>query len=248
MHRFTVVAHRRTGSNHLVSLLNSHPELVCYGEIFRNLYDVARFLPGLEDAFGAPEARTGRVGDFLTAIHGQVAPEKAGWGFKLMPFQVPNDVETILTGHVDRAIILRRDNHLAQFSSDLIAAETGQGVAGRRAEIKTAKVHFQAGAFEKFRAHVTENYDRARAALTQAGKPVLELEYMELQDADLPERLCAFLGVAPADLSSGHKKRNNPSVINRFKNYDMVRQYLMKKGLNDWAVESRSPETPRAGG
>ena len=240
MHSFAIVAHRRTGSNHLVSLLNSHPHLACYGEIFRNCYDVARFLPGLEGDFADVDARIERPAQFLDAIHAQVPEGNSGWGFKLMPFQVPDGGEAILSQKVDRAIILRRDNRLAQYSCDLIAAEAEQKSSEMGAGEKPRQVKFSARDFNEFCREVDSDYDKMRAALEYGDKPVLEIEYMELQDSDLPERLCSFLQVEPAPLKSDHQKRINPVVLDRFKNYKFARNYLINNGLNEWAVEARA--------
>ena len=241
MNRFAIVAHRRTGSNHLVKLLDSHPNLICFGEIFRNFYDVKHFFPELENTFANVNTRIEHYDQFLDAIHAKVLPSgKAGWSFKLMPFQVVDCLSSILANKIDKVIILRRDNQLAQFSSDLIAAETGQGVACKDSEVKTAQVHFSPREFDHFCKNVDSNYDRVFEILKYLNKPVLEIEYMELQDKDLHKRLSTFLEVEHVPLQSGHKKRNSPIVIDRFSNYNAVRDYLFKKGLNKFAVEAKS--------
>lgn len=239
MQSFAIVAHRRTGSNHLVTLLNSHPNLRCYGEVFRNLYNFERFLPEVEPAIASHEFGQIEPLAFLDAIGRQVPRDNSAWGFKLMPFQIEHAVGSIINEKLDRVIVLRRNNLLAQYSSELIADKTGQSVAGRNAEVKTAKVRFKSRAFELFSKRVSAHYDLVSDILKDSGKSALHIEYLELQDEDLVARLCSFLEVENLSLKSGHKKRNSTSIVDRFENVARVRKYLEDNQLEHWADESR---------
>lgn len=235
--RFAVIAHRRTGSNHLVKLLGSHPGLACLGEIFRNQYNVARFLPDLAESHGAHAARLADPGGFLRAVGAGMPEGTRGWGFKLMPFHLGDAFEGVVRDALDRVVVLRRDNLLAQHSSELIAKETGQGVAGRQAEIRTAQVEFAPRAFERFRAMMAAHHAEVDRVLGAHGTPRCDVEYRALAREGTMERLCAFLGVEAAPLSSDLKKRNPSDVLARFTNPDTARAYLRENGLEDWAVE-----------
>lgn len=238
--RFMILAHRRTGSNLLVSLLNSHPQLRCFGEVFREQYNFNLYMPELAKEFTDYATRTSNPAKYLQAISEQIDVGTHSWGFKLMAFQLQTEFAELLAEQAVKVIVLSRENQLAQYSSELIAAATGQGIAGQNVEVETAEVHFSAKEFNKFRQKVEDDFHVATHAIRAVGLPCLELEYMELQKEETLNKVCEFLNVGPGKMKSGLQKRNNPAVINRFKNFHFARTYLVNHGLNRWAVEAHS--------
>lgn len=117
MSRFVVTSAGRSGSELLVTMLNSHPDIVCRGEIFNAVDDAykARIRSGMSHM------------DMLEATYA-MCPWKTR-GFKLLYFHAQDgggEVWRHLESQDDIKVIhLVRDNGLARFISWKISKETG---------------------------------------------------------------------------------------------------------------------------
>ena len=238
MKRFLIIAYRRTGSNFLVSLLNSNPEITCYGEIFRNRFQAKRKLPQIDERFYAHSQRLLDPHQLFLQIEKRQEKRTSAWGFKLMPHQVGERLTAVLDYGFDFALVLKRSNKLAQYSSDLIALETGQGIAGKNAKIKTAKVKFFARGFQRFSEEVDYQYSNVERALQIHQIPSIQLEYVDLKKSSTHKVIQQTLGVPEMKLKSYQKKRNESTIINRFSNVDTVRKYLLDTGQNHLMIEN----------
>jgi LPS sulfotransferase NodH len=198
--RLVVVAHPRSGSNSLVEILDSHPELTLLNEPFNEKY--ATWLPANPDYRSAVTDVTSldRVVDGILADYS---------GFKVHSYQL--DVE--LLAHLLRrpdlyVVFLRRRNLLEAAVSGLIAEQTGLWAAWDRdraladyytdlAPLSVADVRDK---LRQLREHLAEM--AAILAIRDDGR-VLELCYEDLFLGDrstrwrLVESLWAHLGLPP---------------------------------------------------
>ncbi len=233
-----IVSKQRSGTNHFVSLLKSHPQIACYGEVFRDGYRVTDLI-GPEFAHYLPiNARTSDPNRFLDDLEAFVQPEAEMLGFKVFPSQF---VPVTQIAHRENLKIIRlvRRNLLATYSSSRIAQATGQGVARANEEVRKAKVDFDAKDFERFMRSQGSLDSQVDAALAHIPEDrVFHLEYSQLNDEPKMESLLEFLGAAPQPMTSHTQKRNPSKIVDRFNNPDAAMAYLKSKGLTDWAEES----------
>src|SRR4051812_26319508 len=107
--RFVILTTARTGSTHLASLLDSHPQLVCGHELF-NPED--RY-PGLYSQSGIPDVLA-----YLEHV-GRLQPTGTHWGFKLPWGSIsayPAALDTLAIPSLKVVLLTRRDR-IAQYCS-----------------------------------------------------------------------------------------------------------------------------------
>ncbi len=239
--RFVIVASQRTGSNMLVSVLRTHPEIACYGELFRKnrkqFTGSVKVFEDIDKRFQVEEYRHKNWQQLLDAVV-CVSNEAKFVGFKLMVNQHPAARKALISDQAYKKILLERENVLAVYSSDKIARVTGQGSAGRFAEVKTARVEFDKLEFESFLQQYRARFLRAKKELEASGNSYLATTYARICTHRGLEEVMEFLG---ADKSSPWgiltKKRNPSDLLARFVNRADVEQYLRDTGLECWANE-----------
>lgn len=230
----------------LGTLLNSHPQIKCFGELMRKTprwmleqgYRGALRILDKLDEYKDDQVRFSRPYDFINAVFA-TKPKILIKGFKLHTDQHPDFLELLLRDPEYTVIVLQRDNILAQYSSGKIAETTGQGNAPRGAEIKRARVEFNSVKFNRFVESVEENFKKVRALLAESGKKHFELKYAQLNDQDRLSELVLFLGADPTtELQAGTEKRNSSDILSRFVNPDDARRAIDEMGRPEWARES----------
>jgi hypothetical protein len=250
--RFVVLAMPRTGSNMLVSLLDTHPEIDCFGELMRAtpgwmlrqgyrgaLCNLEHVDPKYRDdavRFANPRA-------FVDEVIAKRAT-KPIVGFKLMLTQHPQFMDELIADTDYAKVLLYRANPLAAYSSGQIAKVTGQGTARKGMEIKRAKVTFEEDDFRRFLELRDRHYQDVRQRLTDSG-PYLEVEYLELVVGYAVPRVVDFLGAETSvELLPETIKRNPSNLLERFSNPDAVQTVLTALGAEHWAVESHESARP----
>ncbi len=210
--RFTIVCPARTGSELLVSLLDSNPSICCDGELFK---PPCRFPVALADGF-AVRARA------------RLGAEAYGWKLLLTQLRASERrfggarawaEREVASGH--RIVFLWRRNLLAQVLS-LVAARTGGQWHHRDGD---------SGSFSPFAVDPAEivgllewaEEELAWGRAVVAGLPVLEVVYEDdLMDADrhqrTADRLVTRLGLAPSPVSSRLLRRAPPRLLDRVAN------------------------------
>ena len=237
MKRFMIVSKQRSGTNHFVSLLQSHPQIACYGEVFRDGYRVTDLI-GEEFAHFLPiEERTNEPNRFLDELENFVAPEARTLGFKVFPKQfLP--VSQIARRPDMQIIRLVRPNLLATYSSSRIAAMTGQGAVRVGEQVRQAKLDFDARDFEHFMNAQGKWDDEVNRQLEVIPEErVFRMVYSELGQEPVLEKLLAFLGVEPMPMTSDAVKRNPSRIVDRFNNPAAVMKYLERHQRTNWAEE-----------
>jgi LPS sulfotransferase NodH len=242
MQRFLILATKRTGSNHLVALLRSHPDVQCHGEILRRKFDVEKSAPGIDRRFLDPDYRRRHGLAYVDAIEAATRGVSVV-GVKLM---INHDPSLALTRRLIeergfKVMLLRRENLLAQYASEKLAEKTGQGTVLKDQAVIRDRVHFDGDRFARFAEGMMRRYETARRALDRIECRYLELEYRELGASALQGRIAHFLGIQGRPLASSHRKRGTQSIVERFDNPEEVRAFLKERFLMEWTEEHTVP-------
>jgi LPS sulfotransferase NodH len=223
--RFIVLGRSRVGSNLLRSLLNAHPQVVTYGEVFRDA--------GTQDwdhvgYFQTPATRSHVERDpvrFLDRrLFGRYPQTMRAVGFKLFYYHARDGVQAdiwpwLVERRDIRVIHLKRENLLQTHVSRKRAALTGRWVNTSRQPEHAVSVRLEyeelLADFEQTRAWETEG-DRAFA-----GHPMLQVQYEQLASDYQTEarRLEAFLGVAPHVVQPATFQQSTQSLSATVSNY-----------------------------
>jgi len=172
--RFVILGHARTGSTLLAQALNSHPRIMCFGEVFNWVHHYVDFaLDGYDDSnIDDFNLRKNDPAAFLQKrIFCQPPGMSSAVGFKLHYFHCsPPWGFTTLLDHLAqdkgiRILHLQRRNMLRSLASEKIAAVTGDysriRLMTRLRSIPKAFVH-PARAFKRARTLVAQNVLRGR--------------------------------------------------------------------------------------
>lgn len=235
--RFVVLAMQRTGSNMVVSTLNTHPSIYCHGELLRlstprNAAGL-RVMDQVDPRYRNDGYRHAHAHDFLEEVFG-LDYEVDFTGFKLLLPQNPAALDALIADGRYTKVLLCRDNVLARYSSNKLArAKRESSDAG-----SPAKIDFEAEEFRKFRSAHERAYGHARSQLKATGQEYLEITYL---DACTPEGLRAIVesvGADPnIDLGVKTPKRNSSDIVSRFSNPEEVDTFLRDHQLDHWRSE-----------
>lgn len=236
--RFVILSARRSGSNLLCTLIDSHPDALCHHELFNP-----------HGAFTALDLR-----DTPTPLHDIAARERdptaylaqvwryarghACVGFKMTPDQHPDILRALLEDAGIAKIVLRRNNPLRTLVSERIAELTGRweayaGDAGGQeaAPGPPPRIHVERDELDRHVRQVEAFYDDLTGTMRRSGQQWLELRYESLFDAGEQQRLCAFLGLSPRALQA-RSVRQNPEPLERLlDNADALRRSLASTPL-----------------
>lgn len=207
--RFIVMSRSRTGSNLLMSLLNSHPNIHAEGELFSRLN-------------GKPLTRV------LARTFSRQAFFVKAKGFKIFYYHPQDDpsgeIWNALAAMDDLHVIhLKRRNVLRTLVSRKLA-----GLEGRWRSDPGNRQHSSTDVSVSFDVPELEQGFRETRAWEQAGEErfhdhsVLTLEYESMLDR-LEETSCqvlSFLGVQPQPLMSPLQKQHTRSLRDMVVNYD----------------------------
>jgi hypothetical protein len=236
--RFVVLAMQRTGSNMVVSTLNTHPSIYCHGELLRVSAPRSgaaglRVLERVDPRYREDGYRHAHAEQFLEEVFG-LDYEVDFAGFKLLLTQNPGALDALIDDRRYTKVLLCRDNVLARYSSNKLArAKRESSDAGA-----PSKVAFDEDEFRKFRNGHERAYGHTRNRLKATGQEYLEVTYL---DACTPEGLRAIvqsLGADPTvDLGVKTPKRNSSDIVSRFTNPLEVDAFLRDHQLDQWRSE-----------
>ena len=209
---FLILTLPRSGSYHLVSLLDSAPDLICHGEIYKR--ERVELAPPLRAALGLGRedaARRDAMGAAFTRAL-EAAGQGKPVGFKAFPAHLRglSHRRDMLFGPVRRRVILSRDP-LAAHLSALRARATGRWVrkAGDPPD-PPARIRYDPRAFEK-RLEDAARLDQLAARMArQAPGGVHHIAYESLGDRAALGALLRFLGSTadPAALTSDRVRQH----------------------------------------
>ncbi len=195
--RFVVVCFGRTGSSWLCSLLQSHPAILCHGELFSP--KGIQYGPGyLECSETAPswsiDSRDRDPSGFLDALFSEDLGHQAV-GLKMLNWHQPEFLFDLVRRQDLHKVIVCRHNRIRAFlsraRSEMLEQWIGRSYDGFRIVLDPDELLAYVHRYDSF-------YDRLRAAA--AGTPTHEVVYEALLEDDRPARsIVEFLGVEPSD-------------------------------------------------
>lgn len=212
--RFAVLARSRTGSNLLVSLLDSHPAVVAHYEVFRTLGERS-------------------CNQIFNRVFCRYPPGIKAVGFKIFYYH-PNDDDSGEIWRLLRAdpalkiLHLKRRNVLRTIVSRSIAASTEAWVQtgkdptfDRRVDLCPEQVRKD---LELTRRWETEYEEMFRTN----GNPVLTLSYEELAEdmSSVFTQVCKFLAIPPQVPTTRFQRQNPEGLHELIRNYSEVRESL----------------------
>lgn len=211
---FIVLTRSRTGSNLLLSFLNSHPNIFCEGEIFATL-DGKDPIRRLRRAFGRQPRHIRAKGFKVFYYHPLDADAADFWR------ELENRKEI-------RVIHLNRENILRTLLSRKIAGIKGSWTGTRfdAAEQDTKTIAFTA---DELGSGFQQTRDWEQAATARFGShPVLRLSYEELVRApqECQASVCAFLDVTPGKARTNLSQQNPESLRQLIRNYDELKAHF----------------------
>lgn len=222
---FVVIGAERTGSNMLVGMLESHPEITSYGELFNGRLIDEDVLDSVPKDFDTEHLLALRKQDHvafyeelvrLTAERGARAV-----GFKLLYYHacVHGSLVEHLTSISNLHVIhLRRQDRLGRWVSHKRAIESDSWFT-KRSTPRTGRQTRAArlGIGETLSDFLMQTMQEERADATFSHLPLMQVSYEDLTEnpGDVTTNILAFLGVSPRQLQIRSQKtgRSNPREL-----------------------------------
>jgi hypothetical protein len=242
--RFVVVAARRTGSNMLCTLLDSHPAVLCHHELFnpRGIHYALGLRQG-NFALGSMDERDADPVAFVARIWRRPEGRRCV-GFKLTCGQAEPVLAHVLADRSLRKIVLRRRNRVKAYVSERIAERLDQWEVydERQLDPVRPRVEVDAG---RLRCHVEENerfYRGVEARLEESAQGCLRIDYEDLGSPGERARLLRFLDLEPegAFLEARSVKQNPRDLREVVANFEDLAEALEGDPLRDELFDLRS--------
>ena len=234
---FVLLSTQRSGSTWMIDMLNSHPKVVAYSELF---IGGGRGFPKWGGATDIPLWETYRdahAGDaeelildrYLELLSGQRHDQAAG--FKLMYEQerAYPGILRYLAAHGGSILHLVRRNVLDVLISRETAAARDVYHVRRSHKLLPCRIRLDAATLIDRLTEQASQVEKASAGYRNMELPLMEVWYEELfTDRDCFSEVLGFLGVDPVvgKLSTSLKKINSESHHELIKNYAEVRETL----------------------
>lgn len=238
--RFAIIASPRTGSSHLVALLNKQQDVFCNAEVFHRRKPFLHWPK--RDLDASVEARlialrTENPVEFLEMVF-QRNYGRPHVGFKIFSNHNNLMLERLLTDPDVRKIVLYRRNVLANFASEMAARATG-GYGLKSTADPRPKVQFDQREFVRFHDRYHAFYRSVTACLNTSGQTFHYLEYANLNEPAAFRNLLNYIGASPALSTAWRMVSRRPStdIMARFSNPGDVRLFLHDQGMIDWSHE-----------
>jgi len=236
---FVILCLGRVGSELLVSLLDSHPDVCCYGELFTQPFEADEWsdprLPAGVPAFVDSGQNDPRA--YMAEVAS--ACDATAIGFKLPRSSIkahPGAV-TLLDEPDLRVIRLTRENLLAQHLSGVLAFKTGVWKQGGGEESYGGLIHRVDPARCKRALANLEAREKGMDLLAE-GHPTMRLTYEELIAGSRMEEAQLFCGVEPRRLSTDHRKLRARPLHETIENWDELSAALRGTRFERFLVEA----------
>jgi LPS sulfotransferase NodH len=243
LQKFILIANQRTGSTWIIDLLNSHPHITAYSELFHGANYGRPKVGGNRDILvwnsyaasqGSPRGRLERMRLCFQYLDEEVYRPRNGSGaagFKLMYNQAAFEIYLLAYLKVRRVSVIHliRRNHLAGILSE--EAVLVRNVAHAQAGSAVAPVQFELDThtlITRLQARA-QSVREAQDFLSQMGTPYSEIYYEDLrEDASGIQETMRVLGVDATDFepSSSLQKLNPTDHRQLIENYDEVHELL----------------------
>lgn len=225
LQKFVIIASARSGSNHTVALLDSHPKITCYSELF-NPYLVC-YGSKYYDSQKRWWLRNLLPKTFLESVWYDTRYSSPQVGFKLVFDQDQSILKYLVEDPSIKKIVLERKNLLKQYISLQIASRT-RAWTSREGSYVCPLLIIDPAAFFHWRRCLERDYRKVRRWLRN--QPYLEITYEQITGADresVLSNLLKFIGVsANLGLTSPLKKQNPDDLKLVVENYHELTQSL----------------------
>lgn len=217
--QFAIFGTMRSGSNLLEQYLNQFDGLVSYGELFNKGFIG---VPGRHEFLGISLAARDEDPEELVRAIRNATPGKTP-GYRIFQAHDPRMLQQSLSDPECAKIILTRDP-VDSFTSLQIARKTDQWMISDIAHRKTAKIHFNLEAYEKYKKARDDYYHKIFEALKLSGQPYFELDFSALGELEVINRLACFIAGCPpkSELSQPIKRQNPEGLAEKIENYKEI--------------------------
>lgn len=230
--KFVIIGAPRTGSNLLMSLLNSHPNCLCYGEIFTNLKVGSWDIPFSLRKFGDLSYKKNDPIDYLeNRIYSGYPKEIKSAGFKLFYHHARKDNEKVVWNYLKdersiKKIHLIRDNFLEIYLSHISAKKSRQFVNTWNTSKNFQRIKVDPVECENYFKNLNENINSLREYF--ASEELMEIRYEELVNQRLTvlDDLLASLNLDSMKLIPKTFKQNFVAAEKRISNFNEVKKYF----------------------
>lgn len=225
--KFVIISTARTGSNLLVSLLNSHPKISCHGEVFKVYTNKEALQSNWDAIFRNTKTKKQCVGFKLFYEHPLNSSNKFIWDL------IEND-------HSIKIIHLKRNNLLKSYTSLQIAYKS---------DVWAKKNDNQNILLEDKRVHIniTEcfNYFKeTEKSIQNVKKKFVKHNYTEITYEDFildkqnqMDKLFKWLNLPSFKVSSNLKKQNKEPLKDLIINYKELAIALNKAGYSNFYLD-----------
>jgi LPS sulfotransferase NodH len=240
MTRFVVLSTQRSGSTWVVDMLNSHPGVLTYSELFMHggegtpNWGAEQEIPYWQTY--ARDRRGGRVARPYWLWHylGEAFKERPGVdaiGFKLMYSQLTRISRPLMPALWMKRVriihLIRRNALDVVLSREAGAARQGRLHARDGEEVEQVRLSLETDTLIRRMTLHERAIAGARVRFKRVGLPYTEVVYEDLAaDETLFASLFEFLGVEPAPVSSSLQKLNPTAHEELIENYGEVRDAL----------------------
>ncbi len=231
--RHIILARSRVGSNLLNSLLNTHPAIVSYGEIFRNDYSIGWDRGGMPSGSGMVRLMNNEPVGFLEKkVFRTFPPKTRAVGFKLFYYHAQDEKRKVLWDYLiaDRdlqVIHLRRKNMLKTLVSLKRAWITDKWVRVSLPEKKSVTVRLDAEECINFFEQNRQWEQEARENFSSHHFMEVVYEEMVRDKPAVARELHEFLGVPSVQITKPvFKKQNRHNLRDSIENYDEIAEAL----------------------
>lgn len=239
--RFIVAGNQRTGTTLLRTSLSSHPDVVCYGEVFK-LSKPPYKLPGGYWAYSR-SSTTNRIRaallprasfrEYLNRLYSR--QQYRAVGFKLMMSHCKSKpvLWPLIRQHEVKAVLVTRRNVLKTLVSRLVAAASGVYHVSASLPVKTAVANWAGQMIVVNPATIIQDLDTIARQPVEWRSFLERMEFMELVYEDYVRdqlswnaKVLDFLGVPRQPLMSDLKKVNPDELRNLVSNYDVIAELV----------------------
>jgi LPS sulfotransferase NodH len=229
--RFAILTYQRTGSTLLMDALDSHPEVMCHGEVFHPdaVWYTKAYPRWSEEATRAVAERDADPRGFLERLYADDFGH-AAVGFKLMPGHAAAFAPALMRDQSIAKIVLRRENRVRVFVSNVRAATIKNWNA---VPYDGLAIHVDHEELQEFARLYDAYYYWIDACLE--GQRVLRVSYESLFSPARLERLLEFIRVDPDpfQLSPTKQRQSHDGMRKAISNYDELAEQLAGTPLAD---------------
>jgi|GEM_PF-4298165 len=233
---FIVLAHPRTGTTYFCNdILSSHEEVFCFDELFNQKGHIPT-LTRLENMKLQPfdslkykaysfltnekKAHLGYIKDFKN--RSQEIYNKPIIGFKLFPFQIPNDVLDYLIENTSiKFIVLRRKNIIQAAVSMFLLQFYKRRNSNDKKEFEEYEIDINW--CKNFIERYNNSLNNSEVKLKKTPDRFLKIYYEELFEIDTINECYSFLNTKPIKvIPSGSEKLNSGKIYKKIKNLNQI--------------------------